>query len=148
MKLAVIFNQDRIFGKLTKIFTGCYAYHVGWVDEERGLFYDMNFINRRRPWPRYRGSNVMLFDVPEVTREYLEHQLTHEESIYGFLEYSLFLVRPIYHLFGKSTRNAGGLICSEKCNNDMRNCGVWTPWEKSDAPPSPCDLYRFMMGRV
>lgn len=147
MKLGIIFNQNKYNGKLTKFFTGCYAYHTVWVDEEAGLMYDMNMIRRRRYWPRYNADEVLLFDFPEVTREYLEEKLTSDSNGYGYLDYILFGFRWFYHLIGKPTRNQSGVICSEMTNIDLRNCGVVTPWELNSAPPSPCDIYNWVKGR-
>lgn len=144
MKLAIIFNQDKLSGKLTRWWTGCYAYHTVWVDEAANRMYDMHLIRRRRVWPHYPEANVLAFDVPQVTREYLEGQLDTDESWYGWRDYALFALRPLYHLLGKSTRNAGGVICSEMINADIWACGGRTPWPVDGAPPSPCDLYRWM----
>lgn len=146
MKLAIIFNDAKFSGRLTKLFTGCYAYHAAWVDEEAGHMYDMHLIRRRRAWPHYPDAQVLLFDVPEVSRDYLEQQLTTDDSTYGVWDYLLFGLRPIYHLFGLSTRNAGGVICSEMINNDALACGLETPFLLTGAPPSPCDLYRWLRG--
>lgn len=144
MKLAIIFNSEKFSGRLTKLFTGCYAYHSAWVDEEKGRMYDMHLIRRRRVWPHYGSAEVLLFDVPEVTREYLEHKLETDAQTYGVWDYLLFGLRPIYHLFGFSTRNAGGVICSEMVNDDIWACGGQTPFRPGTAPPSPCDLYRWL----
>jgi hypothetical protein len=145
MKLAIIFNRRKLSGWLTRFFTGCYAYHVAWVDEERGLMYDMHLIRRRRTWPHYPDSQVLLFDAPApVTREYLEARLTDDGQWYGVFDYLLFALRPLYHLFGQSTRNAGGVICSEMVNNDIWRCGGVTPWRPDHEPPSPCDFYRWL----
>lgn len=146
MKLAVIFNDKKLSGKLTKLVTGCYAYHVAWVDESGGKMYDMHWIRRRRNWPYYSSGEVLLFDFPEVTKEYLEHKLDTDKQTYGWKDYVLFGLRPIYHLFGKSTRNVGGVICSEMTNDDARACGVDTPWKPHLAPPSPCDWYHWLLG--
>lgn len=143
MKLAVIFNSKKFSGRLTQIFTGCHAYHAAWVDDQALVMYDMHLIRRRRAWPHYPDAKVLLFDVPEVTREYLEHQLSTDDNTYGWADYLLFALRPLYHLLGRSTRNAGGVICSEMIANDMRAAGVPTPWDEFTGPPSPCDLYRW-----
>lgn len=146
MKLAVIINASKLSGRLTKFFTGCPAYHVAWVDEESGLMYDMNLLRRRRKWPYYPLDQVALFDAPgNVTQAYLEDKLTSDDNIYGFFDYLMFLLRPVYHLFGKSTRNAGGVICSEMVNNDIWACGGTTPWNPGDEPPSPCDILRWRL---
>lgn len=145
MKLAIVFNDHKLSGWLTKIGTGCYAYHAFWVDEDAGLMYDMHLIRRRRIWPHYQEGQVILFDAPaNVTSKYLEDQLNSDENRYGVGDYILFLLRPFFHLFGKSTPNVGGLICSEMVNLDIWNCGGTTPWSVEVAPPSPCDLYRWL----
>lgn len=143
MKLGIVFNHNKWNGKLTKLFTGCYAYHTVWVDEEAMIMYDMNKLRRKRPWPRYKDDEILLFDFPEVTREYLEIKNNTDDTQYGYIDYILFGFRWLYHLIGKPTRNAGGMICSEMSNIDLWNCGVTTPWNPKDAPPSPCDLYRW-----
>lgn len=146
VKVACILGDPENFwpAKLTFWFTGCRCYHVGWVDEATGLFYDMYWVRRRRVWPRYPVGQYLLFDCPQVTREYLESKLTTDESEYGFVDYIRFSLRWLYHLFGQSTRNANGVICSEMLNNDMRECGVVTPWEIDAEPPSPCDILRWL----
>lgn len=145
MKMAIIFNAKKLSGKLTKFFTGYPAYHVGWVDEATGKFYDMHAIRRRRLWADYsKGKQVALVDVPEVKAEFLEHELDVCEQLYGFVDYALFGLRPIFHMFGQSTRNAGGMICSEMVANDMRDAGIDHQWI-NEAPPSPADLYRWAL---
>ena len=145
MKLAIIFNDRKLSGWLTRVFTGCYAYHCAWVDEEAGHMYDMHLIRRRRVWPYYDEGQVLLFDVPGVPREYLEHQLSTDTNTYGFVDYLLFGLRGFCHLVGRSTRNAGGVICSEMVNTDLAANGLWTPWSPADAPPSPCDLHQWLI---
>lgn len=147
MKLAVIFNANNLSGRLTRIFTGCNAYHVAWVDDDAGRMYDMHLLRRRRLWPHYPEAQVLVFDAPAVTREHLERQLETDDATYGFLDYLLFALRPLYHLVGKSTRNRGGVICSEMINNDIWACGGRTPWRPDDPPPSPCDLYRWLVSQ-
>lgn len=146
IKLAVIFNENKLSGRLTRLFTGCYAYHVAWVDEEAGKMWDMHFARRRRKWPHYDDdTQVLLFDAPgDITKEYLEEQLETNNDFYGWRDYILFGLRPFFHLFGKSTRNVGGVICSEMVNNDIWICGGSTPWSPLDPPPSPCDLFRWL----
>jgi hypothetical protein len=145
IKLAIIFSPDKMSGKLTKYFTGCYAYHTAWVDTENNKMYDMHLIRRRRNWPHYNENNVLLFDIPGITKEFLEKKLEEDESTYGFMDYIMFGLRPIYHLFGKSTVNAGGVICSEMINNDVWEIGGTTPWPLDTPPPSPCDWYNWLM---
>ncbi len=144
MHLAIIFNKTSISGRLTKFFTGCYAYHTAWVDLNAKLVYDMQLTRRRRHWPQYDEDSVLLFDFPQVTIEYQEEQLSTDTNAYGFVDYLLFGLRPLFHLFGRSTRNAGGVICSEMCNKDLIACGVETPFQISSAPPSPCDIYKWV----
>lgn len=142
IKLAIIFNRRKLSGWLTRLFTGCYAYHCAWVDAERGLMYDMHLLRRRRSWPHYPDAQVELFDPPvPVSREYLEARLTGDDTVYGALDYCLFALRPFYHLLGKSTRNARGVICSEMIYEDLCSNG----WAVEFAEvPSPCDLYRWL----
>lgn len=147
MKLGFALNDKKISGILTKFFTGCTAYHSFWHDDE--FMYDMHLIRRRRKWPHYGSSTTVIsFDVPEVTREFLEEKLSTDDSVYGWRDYLLFALRPVYHLFGKSTRNAGGVICSEMTNIDMVESDIETPWPIDSAPPSPCDQIKWASGNV
>ena len=143
MKLGIIFNANKLSGKLTHFFTGCYAYHAIWVDDTANVMYDMHWIRRKRTWPHYNPEHVILFDVPKVTAEYLENKLMTDTQWYGILDYCLFLLRPIYHIFGRNTRNANGVICSEMINDDIWNCGGNTQFNPKQEPPSPCDLYNY-----
>lgn len=146
MKLAIIFNAEKLSGRLTLFFTGCSAYHVAWVDEDSDRMYDMHWIRRRRIWSDYsQGKEVILFDFQEVKTAYLESMLETDTNIYGMLDYTLFALRPLFHLFGKSTRNAGGVICSEMINIDLLACGGSSPWLAESAPPSPCDWFHHCM---
>jgi hypothetical protein len=124
MKIAFIYSKSLFSAKLTKFFTGSYCYHVGWVDEKTNKMYDMNLLRRRRDWPHYPMDRVILVDSPvEISGEYMEQQLDKDDNSYGFLDYLLFSLRPLFHIFGKSTPNAGGVICSEMIYNDMRAHG-------------------------
>lgn len=140
MKLVFIYG-NRFSSKLTKLFTGSTCYHVGFTDGVK--FWDMNLLRRRRKWPWYAAERVILVDCPvNVTAEYLDHLLDTDNSRYGVIDYLLFGLRPIYHLFGKSTRNASGVICSEMVADDMIACG----WEhKFVEVPSPADLERVIL---
>jgi hypothetical protein len=147
MKIGIVFNQHKLSGWLTNLFTGCYAYHSFWVDEQNGVMYEMNLIRRRRHWPKYYSNDAQVYlskDFPEVTSKFMESKLTMDENRYGVVDYCLFMLRPLFHLFGKSTRNAGGVICSEMNVLDMLECGISLPWTKEDPPPSPCELHRFL----
>lgn len=145
MKLAIFLDKESLLGKLCKFFTGCYAYHTAWVDEDLSLIYDRSFLFRRRQWPRikHKKSTVYLFDFPNVTQGYLENQLTNDSTRYGVLDFLLFSVRKFYHVTGRPTRNAEGKICSDEQNQHLRECGYGTPWTLDQAPPSPCDLFKW-----
>ena len=143
MKLVFIYGDAKnISADLTEFWTGSRCYHVGFTD---GIhFWDMNLIRRRRLWPVYPPEKkVILIDCPaKVTIDYLEHQLDTSEEKYGWRDYLMFALRPIYHLFGKSTRNIGGTICSEMVANDMIACG----WEhRFKEVPSPADLEKVLL---
>lgn len=142
MKLAIIYSSSKLSGKLTKLFTGCYAYHCGWVDEESDTFYDMHLIRRKRYWSEYsKGKEFILVSgFDKVSVDYLEHKLKSDENQYGVKDYILFGFRKIYHLIGKSTPNSKGIICSEMVNNDIWECHMVSKWLPTEAPPSPCDL--------
>lgn len=137
-----------IYGKkpssvLTRLFTGSTCYHVGFTDGDR--FWDMHWIRRRRVWKgRYPKERVILVPAPvAITRAYLEHQLETDEELYGFRDYALFALRWLYHLVGKSTRNADGVICSEMVANDL----VANGWAHRFAEvPSPADLELELLG--
>lgn len=142
MKIAFIYGK-KPSSWLTKLFTGSECYHVGFTDGQK--FWDMSLIRRRRDWPHYDAKNVLLADCPvEVTADYLNAKLDTDESKYGFVDYLLFALRPIYHFFGHSTRNAGGVICSEMIENDLIANGWKSPFYEV---PSPADLELVFFGR-
>lgn len=144
MKLAIIHAPagKKLSAWLTQFFTGSTAYHCGFVDESDGTFFDMSWLPRKTHWPRYAVPKwVNLYDVPKLTRADCEEFLKRDsEQTYGWKDYILFGLRPLYHLFGKSTRNAGGMICSEMC-------AIWLARVGYDAPtspvPSPADVERW-----
>lgn len=145
MKLAIISDRSVLNGKLTQIFTGCPAYHIGFVDEEHGLFYDMNLLFRRRHWPHYPANTVELYECPvEVTTENLEWWLTNDDSVYGFYDYILFGLRTVAKKLGLTIRNHKGTICSEKVNQILISNGWNSPWPIGDLPPSPCDFVKVL----
>ena len=143
MKIAFFYGHG-LSGVLTRIFTGSDCYHVAIVDEESGHLYDMNLLIRRRVWPdEYAGHKFKLVESPvPIKREFLEHLLDTDNNTYGWRDYCLFALRPIYHLFGKSTRNAGGVICSEFVYNILVANG-W-PVRFSEVA-SPADLERELL---
>jgi hypothetical protein len=144
-RMQVVFVYGKpLSSRLAKFFTGSTCYHVGFTDGVK--FYDMNLLRRRRVWPLYPDGHVILADSPApITREYLEDRLDTDESTYGFLDYILFSMRWLYHLVGKSTRNAGGIICSEMAADDLAAHG----WDvRFLEVPSPADLERAILGRI
>lgn len=144
MKLAIIHAdpKDKLSARLTLWFTGSTAYHCGFVDETDGTWFDMSWLARKAPWPRYLPPKwVNLYDVPGLTREDCEAFLKRDSDIkYGVIDYLLFGLRPLYHLVGKSTRNASGMICSEMCALWLREVGHPAPIQPV---PSPADLERW-----
>ncbi len=143
MKVAFIYSKEKLSGKLTKFWTGSYCYHVAIVDEDAGKMYDQHLILRRRKWPHYNPQNVVLVDTPvSVSKEYLENLLDTDENSYGFLDYIMFSLRGVFHLFGKSTPNMGGVICSELVYNILKDNG----WKVRFAEtPSPADLEKHLL---
>ena len=143
MKVAFIHSDTKLSAKLTKFWTGSTTYHVAIVDEEMGLMYDQHLIFRRRLWPHYSPENVKLVDCPvHVSSEFMEHRLSTDEATYGWVDYLRFAMRPIYHLFGKSTPNARGVICSEMVYDVLRANG-WS--QQFDEVPSPADLEKVLV---
>jgi hypothetical protein len=141
MKLVFIYGKP-VSSALTKLFTGSSCYHVGFTDGIK--FWDMNLIRRRRLWPQYAAENCILWDCPAtVTAEYLDHKLDTDGAQYGVFDYALFCVRWAYHLVGRSTRNAGGVICSEMVANDLIANG-WN--QRFDEVPAPADLELAIIG--
>lgn len=142
MQVVFIYGKP-ISSALTRFFTGSTCYHVGFTDGVK--FWDMNKIRRRRLWPQYPAERVIVVECPvPVSAEYLDHWLDTDEAEYGFVDYLLFGLRGIYHLFGQSTRNAGGVICSELVANDLMANG-WAV--RFDEVPAPADLELAMLGR-
>jgi hypothetical protein len=144
MQVAFIYG-DKLSSKLTRAFTGSTCYHVAFTDGRH--MWDMHLIRRRRVWPQYDPANVILRDLPhgvDVTRDYLEHMLETDTNRYGVIDYIRFGFRPLYHLIGRSTPNAGGIICSEMVADDMQR-GGWTV--HFPEVPSPADLEVVLLGR-
>jgi hypothetical protein len=143
MQIVFVYGK-RISSKLTKLFTGSTCYHVGFTDGIK--FWDMNLIRRRRLWPGlYPVDRTIVVDCPvTITADYLDHQLDTDDAQYGMVDYMLFGLRWFYHLVGKSTRNAGGVICSEMLANDL----IANGWPVRFAEvPSPADLELAILGR-
>lgn len=159
MKIALIYAdpKKKFSARLTQWFTGSNCYHVAFFSEF-GACYDMHRLVRYRPWlGLYASSNVVLIDCPfEITIGDLQLKVLYGvmqfcgakslgellASMYGFRDYIGLALRPLYHLFGKSTRNYGGRICS----GWMRDVAYQHDWtalgRSSDPEPSPADWCR------
>jgi len=138
MKLVVIKSKVHPLGILTRIFTGCFAYHVGFLDETAGVFYDVGAKGRRAiMWDSFYNPKYMQVEYfrAKVNVHYLKSMLQ-EKELYGFVDYFLFFFRWL----GFNVKNMNGVICSEMVNRDLRRFGVPTPWNPSESPPSPCDI--------
>jgi hypothetical protein len=143
MKIAFIYGDEHNFSAdLTEFWTGSRCYHVAFTD---GVHYwDMNLIRRRRLWPNYPADKkIILVDCPvNITAVYLDYKLDTDTNKYGWKDYLLFGLRPLYHLFGKSTKNVDGVICSEMVANDL----IANGWNVSfDEVPSPTDLEKILI---
>lgn len=145
MKVVFVYSKDRLSAKLTKFFTGSYCYHVGFTDGV--YFWDMHLLARRRYWDGlYPPASVRCIESPvPVTREFLDDLITRSTDVYSFADYLLFALRPIYHLFGRSTRNQGGVICSELVSDVLVDHGWMTRFKEV---PSPADLEKALIGGV
>lgn len=142
MKLVFVYGKQPS-STLTKLFTASTCYHVGFTNGEH--FWDMNLLRRRRLWPLYPDNKVVAVECPvAITAEYLDRQLDTDDAHYGYVDYLLFALRPLYHLFGQSTRNAGGKICSEMVADDLIANG-WS--HRFKEVPSPADLEEIILGR-
>lgn len=144
MRIAFCYGRG-LSSRLTRIFTRSTCYHVGFTDGVS--FWDMNLIRRRRVWAGlYDPAKVIVVECPvAISREFLEHRLETDDSTYGFADYAMFALRPLYHLFGQSTRNRGGVICSEMVAGDL----VINGWPVRFAEvPSPAMLELAILGLV
>lgn len=156
VKIFISFNSDKLSGKLTKFFTGCYAYHVGFAVPESKAIYDMNLLFRKIPLKeQYVGDKMFLFDLPpgvNITEQDLQDEINRGvadlcdngsmlKNLYGFVDYLAYGFRWVYHLFGKSTPNFQGVICSEKVNDLLIKHGWDSPFKYE--VPSPCDFAKY-----
>ena len=151
MTKIVFFLEDKgIYGFLTRRFTGCSAGHVGFLCPDSGWFYDMYLMRRRRKWPVGDTRKVVAFDAPvQVPEQYLIDKILDSGSeYYGFVDFLLFALRPLYRLLGRPVRNHNGIICSEMVNDDLIENGWPSFWQETSAPPSPCDLFRYFEPNV
>lgn len=137
--IAVISSRSKISGRLTKLFTGSYAYHVGFVDTERTKFYDMNLLFRRRTWPHYPAADVTLYYCPvAVTADDLEWWLDHDDDWYGVLDYLSFGLKKLLPGIRTSFK---GAICSEKVWQILQFKG-WA--QEFEFVPSPADFEKIL----
>lgn len=144
IQLAIIYSKTKLSGRLTKFWTGEYAYHCGFLDAENDTFYDMNLLPRKVYWSAKKYKDFTLHPCKLTVADCEEYLKLDSLNVrYGVLDYSLFALRPIFHFFGKSTRNLGGEICSEWVNKCLwRKVQNSTPFNPLDAPPSPADFVR------
>jgi hypothetical protein len=145
-KIVFFLNTKSFKGKLMKAVTGCYSYHCGFLVEDSQLFYDMFWMRRRRPWAEvvdqisHDDSIFKIVDSPvEIPEPYFIDKILNGNTHYSLGDYARFGLRWFYHLFGKTTVNADGLICSEMVHCDL----VEHNWHVTfKEVPSPCDLIK------
>lgn len=156
VKIFVVFNHGTLLGKLNRFFTGCYAYHAGFIVTETQTIYDMSLLFRRiDALGKYSDSKIIVFDLPEgvvVTESDLQAEIFADVetfckggilgSMYGYFDFLMFGFRWLYHLVGKPTRNFRGKICSEKINDILVKHG-WNESPFNSEVPSPCDIARY-----
>jgi hypothetical protein len=134
--IAIISNPKKFSGKLTRFFTGSPAYHIGFVDTERGKFYDMNLLFRRREWPHYDADQYRLYQCPvDLTADDLEWWLDTDNDWYGVLDYLAFVFKKLL----PNRPSFKGAICSEKVEEILKWKGWISPF---DWTPSPADFER------
>lgn len=150
----IFFSRPKSFkNRAVALFTGCPFYHVGFLQWDEEEVYDMYFMRRKRTLAEVQRDNdheKMVFaivDSPvEIPTKYFQDKILHQNEKYGFLDLLLFAVRPLYNLFGKTTRNQGGIICSEMVNNDLKAHDKYQLAWKCNHPQvdSPCDIWRHL----
>lgn len=145
-KIVFIINKRKIFGILTRIFTGCYCYHCGIL--MNGYFYDVSWIRRRSPWhpDLYKDAQIVMFNSPvEIDENLLIEKILNRDTAYGFINYFLYGIKPVARLFRIVVPNMGGVICSEQVNEDLIDSGWKSPWPIEIHPPSPCKMLNFFL---
>jgi hypothetical protein len=134
--IAIISNEQKLSGKLSKFFAGSPAYHIAFVDLEKNKMYDMNLLFRRRIWPHYPEARVTLYKSPvELTGEYLEYCLDTDEDWYGVLDYLAFGWKKLFNT--KNVPSFKGAVCSEKISDILISKGWVSPFKNV---PSPTDF--------
>jgi len=152
VKIAIILKAStsnplkKLLGWLAHVFTRCDAYHIGFVAHDpksrTTWFIDQHMrLRSRRAAGLYKRDQVELYDPPfPVTLDDLSDELLTQDDSYGWLDYLRFGLRPLFHLFGASTVNLDGRICSEWVRDvGVRRYGWTAPWAGT---PSPCDWRR------
>lgn len=140
MKVAFIRSRNRWYfpALLTRWFTGCGVFHVGFYSEETGSFYDMNVTRRKIKFFKSYLKDYKDYTLYpcRVTERYLEQKIETNQDKYSYIDYILFFFRWL----GFKVKDNKGLVCSEMVNEDLRQFNVDTPWPADAPPPSPCDL--------
>ena len=147
-KIVFIINKRKLFGILTRIFTGCYCYHCGILINN--YFYDVSLIRRRTKWTpeSYPDAKVIVFDSPvEIDENILIEKILDKNTIYGLFNYLLYGIKPIARFFKIPIKNMGGIICSSQVNEDLIDSGWKSPWPIEKHPPSPCVLLSYFINR-
>jgi hypothetical protein len=139
IQIAIISNPDKISSRLTLIFAGSMAYHIGFVDDVENKFYDQNLLFRRRRHPHYKPEHMKFYRCPvEITREDLEHWLETDNAWYGVMDYLFFGIRK---LFPGAKGTFKGVICSEAVENILKSKGWNSPFTNV---PSPTDFEKVL----
>lgn len=151
-KIVFVINKRIINGKLTKFFTGCYCYHIGILIN--GKFYDVSPFKGRRVQDykpeNYKDDYHIIFDSPvEISEAELIHKMEEHNKPYGFIDYIMFLFRPLNRIFPNFKMfNPYGVICSEQVNQDLYDAGWYgTPWNVKYHPPSPCEMLDYFLNK-
>lgn len=166
IQIALIFGAPgKLSADLTQAFTGCRAYHIAFVAPS-GWAYDQHWLFRRFRWEgHYPAENVVLFNCPfPITEEELREEMLRDidaicdssgsmwqrlaRTLYGWRDYTMFALRPLFHAVGKSTPNFAGRVCSGRIR-DMGAARGWLELGGADEPePSPCDWVQWLKQRA
>lgn len=147
-QIVFVLNNRRLSGRLTRFFTGCYCYHVGIRIGDK--FYDMKWRRRVRDWKPsyYPNDRYIVFNSPvKINEKFLIEKMIGTDAHYGFKDYLLFALKPLFKLFKIPLKNQDGMICSEQVNNDLIDMGWNSPWSKTEHPPSPCEMLRYFKSK-
>lgn len=139
--IAIISNEKKLTGRLTKFFAGSPAYHIAFVDLDNNRMYDMNLLFRRRIWPHYPEKDTKLYQCPvELTKEDLEARLETDEDWYGVLDYVAFAWRKVFK--DSKVPSFKGAVCSEKIADILTSKGWVSPFKNV---PSPSDFEKVLV---